>query len=877
MKKWTDKGAWIAVLALFIQVCSLNAQVVNFVSYGVEHGLVQSQVHSLVQDDNGKLWVGTISGLSVWDGGKFTNYNRTDSLAEDWVTASFKDSRGNLWFGHWGGSITKWDRQRNASKESNRADFYSIEIEKFNSYQEVKAFVEDSTRGVMFFGTEGSGLFYFDLNTEQVRRLQFSKEDNSRFIKTLYLDDYNKLWIGTEYDGVYVFEEGQDIVDSIPSVHITMEDGLASNNVSQIAEFDNKIWIGSTSGITYFEDKEFAELKNKANLGMKFMNRENGFASNGINVLMPDNKGSLWVGTSDNGVVKISQGSRPGRYVKTHYGVDQGLSFYNVKTMYFDRENTLWIGTDVGLNQYISEQFILYDESVGLRNNIVWAVAPDQDGSIWLGTNEGVTHLLNADNVDNDSISTKHYKVEGLFDVPVLSVYPDDDGNVWFGTATSSLFKRTQVGTYERVNIEAHLQDMIYSIGEDTLGNLWLGTRAGIVRIDKEQHKLSLFTEKKDSIGGNNVFKVLRDKNGVMWFAVLGGSLTSWDGENFKVWGKEDGMNHTFVLSAAEDNDGNLWFGCYSGGLYKYDGEKFTNYNTDSGLVSSTPYAIVADKDNNIWIGTTNGVEKFDQQTNTFTHYSKTEGFLGVEINPNSIARDANENIWFGTILGAVKYNPYLDVLNKVQPTIQLEGLKINQKRASWPVDNKFDPNQNNITLEFLGVSLNNPRKLRYSYQLDGPRSDKEWSEPSATPYASMAGLNAGKYNFNVKAINADGVESDVQTYAFEIAIPFYMSITFYVMQFAIILIMLSLAVFYGRKTGGSRTATILASIAVIIVFEYGINYVEDNLETVVGSIAFIKVLLNVILGLLLFPVERFVQAVVVKKRDDGTASPAAS
>ena len=392
-----------------------------------------------------------------------------------------------------------------------------------------------------------------------------------------------------------------------------------------------------------------------------------------------------------------------------------------------------------------------------------------------------------------------------------------------------------------------------------------MGTRTGIVRVNKRTNRLNIFTQEKDSIGGNNVFKVLKDKKGTLWFAVLGGTLTSWDGEKFKVWGPEDGMKNQFVLSAAEDSKGNLWFGCYTGGLYKYDGKTFTNYNETHGLHSSTPYAIIPDKDDNIWIGTSYGVEKFDPVNISFTHYTKTEGFLGVEINPNSIARDNNDNLWFGTILGVVKYNPNLEEINSTKPTVALEGLRINQESAPFPVDNEFSPLQNNLTFDYLGVSLKSPDKLRYRFRLLGQKeSDIEWSEHTEQRAAYFSGLDAGKYQFQIKAINSDKIESDIITYPFNIKIPFYMSIQFYVLQFIVILIMLALAVFYGRKTGGSRTATILASIAVIIVFEYGINYVEDNVEATVGPIVFIKVMLNVILGLILFPVENFIRNYVV-------------
>lgn len=835
----------------------LNAQVINFVQFGVEHGLAQSQVQSLVQDSEGKLWVGTISGLSVWDGSQFTNYDRNDSLAEDWVTASFRDSKGNLWFGHWGGSITRYDKGTEV--------FESIEIERFNSYQEVRQFVEDTARNVIIFATEGSGLFYYDVTAEQVKRIQFSIIEESKFIRTIYLDSKGNLWIGTENEGIFVFPGADLLNDSIQSIHIKQEHGLSSNNIDQITEFNDKIWVATNAGITLMEFEAIEDLRpGGGKTDFSYITNESGLNSNSVTCLEKDTKGRIWIGTSNKGVIKCTRDEN-GKLDFTHYDIEQGLSFYSINCLYYDRENTLWIGTDVGLNQYTSEHFVLYDESVGLNNNIVWSVAADAEKNIWLGTNKGVTQLLNADDINNDSLSTRQYKISGLSDVPIYAIYPDREGNIWFGTADGSLFKRNKIGRYERVNIEAHIQDMIYSIAEDNDGNIWMGTRTGIVRINKRTNRLNIFTQEKDSIGGNNVFKVLKDKKGTLWFAVLGGTLTSWDGEKFKVWGPEDGMKNQFVLSAAEDSKGNLWFGCYTGGLYKYDGKTFTNYNETHGLHSSTPYAIIPDKDDNIWIGTSYGVEKFDPVNISFTHYTKTEGFLGVEINPNSIARDNNDNLWFGTILGVVKYNPNLEEINPTKPTVALEGLRINQESAPFPVDNEFSPLQNNLTFDYLGVSLKSPDKLRYRFRLLGQKeSDIEWSEPTEQRAAYFSGLDAGKYQFQIKAINSDKIESDIITYPFNIKIPFYMSIQFYVLQFVVILIMLALAVFYGRKTGGSRTATILASIAVIIVFEYGINYVEDNVEATVGPIVFIKVMLNVILGLILFPVENFIRNFVV-------------
>ena len=80
-------------LKLFLVIlCTLSglksqSQTTGFIHYGVEHGLPQSQVQSIVQDLDGNLWIGTLSGLSKYNGQSFSNFSKKDGLAEDWVTS----------------------------------------------------------------------------------------------------------------------------------------------------------------------------------------------------------------------------------------------------------------------------------------------------------------------------------------------------------------------------------------------------------------------------------------------------------------------------------------------------------------------------------------------------------------------------------------------------------------------------------------------------------------------------------------------------------------------------------------------------------------------------------------------------------------------
>src|SRR3990167_6915715 len=85
------------------------SQTNNFLYYGIEKGLPQSGIYNIAQDNKGNLWLGTMDGVSKYNGQTFKNYNKNQGMAENWITACYVDSKGNLWFGHWAGGISFYD------------------------------------------------------------------------------------------------------------------------------------------------------------------------------------------------------------------------------------------------------------------------------------------------------------------------------------------------------------------------------------------------------------------------------------------------------------------------------------------------------------------------------------------------------------------------------------------------------------------------------------------------------------------------------------------------------------------------------------------------------------------------------------------------
>ena len=292
----------ILVISLFLLVNTfLSAQVVSFVKYGVENGLIQSQVQAFEQDDYGRLWVGTISGISVYDGVYFNNLTTKDSLAENWVTAMLKTKNGDMWIGHRAGSISRW------SKETNEIE--NVSIERYNEFQTITQFVEDTAKNIIVFSTNGSGLFIYNVETNVVEKVLFTESTEAKFISTLYLDKFNNLWVGTANDGVYVIQgddlKGQDV----PSIHLNDINGLSSNKIKDIEFFNEEIWIATADqGLSKLNQDQIPLLMQNNNISeitFDFTNADGRLTSNKLSSLQSDGKGNLWIGTHDKGALRV--------------------------------------------------------------------------------------------------------------------------------------------------------------------------------------------------------------------------------------------------------------------------------------------------------------------------------------------------------------------------------------------------------------------------------------------------------------------------------------------------------------------------------------------------------------------------------------------
>jgi len=624
------------------------AQSSNFITFGSEDGLINSQVQTLNQDADGNLWIGTIEGLSLYNGKSFKTYTQKEGLAEDWITASFKDKKGNLWFGHWGGGASVYLFQERK--------FVDIKLEELSNYKFITAITEDKS-GSIWFGTEGAGIIKYDIFTQDA--ININKGLSSNNISSLFVDDYGNLWIGTD-KGITIYNILDDEKENSIKI-LNVDNGLPTNKIKCIiAALNNEVWIGTEfSGILrlIITASPFLNVKNAdPDYSRQIITTKNGLTSNNITTLYEDSEHNIWIGTENKGIVqfipsptllpsKLRKGEEgeeaqqsknptliPGEF--NIFGNRFELQYYNANVFLEDREGNIWMGSDVGLNKYMGELFKIYNQDYQLIDNLIWSIIYDKEGNLWFGTSNGVSKfsfpVIQGKKQYNNPI-VKNYSVEdGLSENIIISLFEDTKGNIWFGTENSGacvLLKET--GSFIKYSTDnGLLGNKIFSITADDEGNIWLGSTKGASKINPITSSVTNYTT-EDGLGGNKVYKVFKDRKGNLWFCILGGDLTKYDGNAFTTFGEAEGVKQKFITGITEDSNSNLWFCTYRGGMLKYnptkkDRARFTTFNTVDncsdndcigGMSSDSPHFIICDDDNNVWLGLSNGIEKYDQQT----------------------------------------------------------------------------------------------------------------------------------------------------------------------------------------------------------------------------------------------------------------------
>ena len=401
------------------------------------------------------------------------------------------------------------------------------------------------------------------------------------------------------------------------------------------------------------------------------------------------------------------------RYTFRQYGPSDGLTNLGVNCLLQDRTGFLWVGTDNGLFRYDGKSFQAYGHPEGLPNSEIRSLAESLDGSLWAATQDGIARSIRGRFVSVD-VGVKGIFLGLGFDSKgilylehtsgILRGQPDGKGGYRFTMAAEGdvggLFIegedlwfrrdgdlwRMRNGTVERVGSPAGLpNDRWGAIVRDTHGNIWVRSytrlyersggetrfvdrsegiphalvtrlfadRHGRVFVSSNSGLVMLDGEKRTEIDPRHglpsdvVAPVLVDRNESLWMGMRGGGLIRRLGQGeWLSWTKEDGLLNDGVWSVLHDRTGRLWVGTGGGlNLYAADGRQSASWTSHTGLTGDSVFVLLEAPSGEIFAGTAPaGIVRFSSEGKLLHTYGASSGLVLEQI--NSMALDAESRLW---------------------------------------------------------------------------------------------------------------------------------------------------------------------------------------------------------------------------------------
>jgi signal transduction histidine kinase/ligand-binding sensor domain-containing protein/CheY-like chemotaxis protein len=806
---------------LFFLIASACSAQHSFKHITANEGLSQSNVTSILQDDEGFMWFATQDGLNRYDGKTIKVYKNNPgnphSIPSNLIQRLFKDRAGNIWIGGNEGLIF-FDRRKETFAK------YDYDAERTQEYR-TDAIAQDK-EGNLWIGTYGGGLNYIELSTKKFTRYRHQTNNqrslSNDFVSDIHIDKNGNIWIGTFFGGLNLFDRSSG--DFTRFKHDPREpNSLSSNDVSKIHEDSNgKLWIGTHRGLNLFNSA--------GNTFIRYMHNTDdpqSLVHNDILSLEEDAAGNLWVGTQNGGICILDKRNNKFTSLQNDEADEKSLNNNSIYSLLRDKHGNMWVGTysgGVNFASSVTEKFKHIKnnklDTNSLSHNSVLSILEDNAGGLWIGTDGGGLNKFNRST--GTFVRYKHNAQDekSIASDVIISIYEDRDHDLWLGNFKGGLdFSEKSKMEFATLRLDLASSgpnmETIGPILQDKKGFIWIGTYGtGASRYDKKTKTFKHFPPDPNtpgSISDNLVFALYEDKSGNIWLGTASGGLNLFQPQTntFKNYthSKQDtaSISNNQINVITEDSRGNLWIGTNGGlNLFHPETQTFTSFHEHDGLANDIIYGILTDDKGYLWLSTNKGLCKFDPEKKTFRNFDITDGLQGNSFSRQAFYKDREGNLFFGGTNGITFFHPDSLVDNVIIPDVYLTHFEIFNKpvdvhQKNSPLKKPIDKTDEIIlsykesvfSFAFAALNYTSSEKNQYAYKMEG--FDDEWIYSNTDNKAIYTNLNPGEYTFRVKASNNDGVWNEEGT-AVKIVItpPFWRTWTF-----RIIIALLCLAAVY--------------------------------------------------------------------------------
>jgi len=692
-------------------VSNLPSIAYNTSVIGIEAGLPNDVAQIVLQTRDGYIWIGTEGGLCRFDGARILTFrlSTTPALGNNLIRCLLEDRTGALWVG----------TQRGLCRYADG---------KFERIEGIDVPVTDlalDRRGRLWIATLGSGLLELE-NSRLISQANQAGLSSNLLVVRLLHDSSDRIWIAFRNRGLAVYADGK--FSPVPWAD------AVGGEIGRMAETaDGSFWIGTDRGawrrraglLQHLGSQEglptdelvsgfFTDAQGRFWIAARRLYRAASPAANSFaevplegvgfcRSIMQDREGSLWVGTSGTGVVRLRASAF--RLVFPVTG--------NLRSVAAKSGNSVWAAVGDRGVLAIGPEGLLPDEPLsGAAYRDPNSLLVDSRGWLWCGTRGPLLSW--------DGRQTRTYPLSD-----VRCMYQDRTGALWFGPRRHGLV-RFRNGAFE--SLGGSIGGPAYTasaFAEDAAGTLYVGFEEGLFTVRGQT------IARLDPAGAVPDLEVLAlhpGLGGEVWIGTKRHGLVLYEQGR---WYNSSTLSESFrdlVSSVEEDDNGNLWLG--------------------------TPLGIV-------WGQTSDflAAEKGESPAGRFHFAGRNEGMAPSAVGSGAqppACRTADGTFWFSTRLGVVAVHPPQIEANAAPPPVRIERVQVDGITIANTEPVVLPAGTRSVAIDYTALSFAQPEAVRFRYQLLG--HDRDWIDAQNRRTAFFTDLKPGSYRFRVIACNNDGV-----------------------------------------------------------------------------------------------------------------------
>jgi len=692
---------------------------------------------NIAQTTDGFLWITTAQGLMRFDGVRFMPWQppQGQNLSGTHFTAVFGSRDGSLWIGTTRG-LARW-------KDGQLRNYTDPEL-----YTAIGEITEDDSGTIWAtrYGLYAHEAPLCSISAETLRC--FGKKDGIPVTYGLGLthDSEGNIWFGSSV-----------LVRWRPGIPATTYFGEIAKELAKGDGVDEVVlgpsgtaWAGLDGtgpqfGVRYYSGSKWTSYAVPGFDGARVRSH----------ALLVDRRGSLWVGTRNDGLYRISDG------VADHYGVSDGLSGNSVGSLFEDREGNIWVITDGGLDMFRDTALISYTTRQGVSNSDFHSVMALRNGAVLIGTADALNILRKQDG--KPAIFDRKLSGKGVGP----GMLEDHSGVVWLGVDLALM--RFQNGRFREIGGQRFAGvGGVSGIAEDSGGTIWVLNGRGHQVFSIVGNKIKRQASLNDELGRPQY--LVADPNGGLWIGTGSGKSTL---SYFR-----DGRLQTTSLSSPQgpvgiqalfvDSDNSLLVPS-SQGLYRLNHGQVTLFSSENGLPCPETFSAIRDNHGALWIYTRCGLiriaesewAKWIESSHVAVSVMTLDALEGAQAGTGSIKQPAaskapDGRLWFVTGVSAQVLDPDRLYENALPPPVYVEGVVADHKRFDATSVVKVSALNRDLEIDYTAPSFSVPQKVRFRYMLEG--RDREWQDAGTRRQAFYTDLKPRRYRFRVTACNSNGV-----------------------------------------------------------------------------------------------------------------------